>query len=69
MERDEHIAWSKSRALELIDAGDEIGAMSSIVSDMTKGEDTALSIEQIREARDRTLRGDGSLRHWIESLQ
>lgn len=68
MTRDEHVAWCKQRALELIDAGDEIAAMSSIVSDLNKGEGTALSIAQIKEARDRTLRGDGSLRTWIEDL-
>jgi hypothetical protein len=40
MTRDEHLALSKARALEFIDAGDLVNAVSSLGSDLRKHEDT-----------------------------
>lgn len=36
--RDEHLAWCKSRALELLDRGDPPGAIASMISDLGKWE-------------------------------
>ena len=40
MNRDEHLAWCKKRALEHVGAGDLTNAFSSLVSDMQKHEET-----------------------------
>ena len=40
MTRDEHIDWCKQRALEYVDAGDLVSALSSMISDLTKHEET-----------------------------
>jgi hypothetical protein len=39
--RAEHLAWSKTRALEYVDAGDIQSAFSSTTSDLNKHPDTA----------------------------
>lgn len=36
MTRDEHLAWCKKRALEYVDAGDLLNAVTSMGSDMDK---------------------------------
>ncbi len=36
--RDEHLAWRKGRALELLDGGDPAGAVASMISDLGKWE-------------------------------
>jgi len=36
MTRDEHLAWSKQRALEYLDAGDLANAFTSMASDLSK---------------------------------
>lgn len=41
MNRAEHLAWAKARALEYVDRGDTTGAIASMVSDLSKHEDTA----------------------------
>jgi len=38
--RDEHLAWCKQRALELVDAGDLTGAFASMGSDLNKHPET-----------------------------
>jgi hypothetical protein len=40
MTRDEHLTLSKARALEFVDAGDLVNAVSSLGSDLRKHEDT-----------------------------
>ncbi len=40
MDRAEHMAWSKQRALELVDAGDPVQAFTSMASDLGKHDDT-----------------------------
>ena len=44
MNRDEHLAWCKKRALEYLDRGDDQQAFTSMLSDLTKHEDTAKHI-------------------------
>lgn len=68
-DRSGHIAWAKQRALELIDGGDEVGALASIMSDMTKHEETHLSLTQIRDAQEIVVSRAGTLRQWIEDLK
>ena len=40
MTRDEHLAWSKKRALEYVDAGDLTLAVASMASDLKTHPDT-----------------------------
>lgn len=37
----EHFAWAKAQALEYVDAGDPVLAISSLISDLNKHEGTA----------------------------
>lgn len=41
--RAEHLAWCKTRALQYVDAGNLQEAMASMLSDLTKHQDTAPS--------------------------
>jgi hypothetical protein len=41
--RDEHLAWCKQRALEYLDRGDVLNAMTSMLSDLSKHQETKLS--------------------------
>ena len=41
MNRDEHLAWCKERALEIVEAGDLRGAWASMSSDLGKHKGTA----------------------------
>lgn len=40
MTRDEHLAWAKQRAYELLDQGEWVEAMTSMMSDMEKHDET-----------------------------
>lgn len=40
MNRDEHLAWCKQRALEYLNEGDTKGALASMLSDIRKHPDT-----------------------------
>jgi hypothetical protein len=40
MDRNEHLAWAKTRALPYLDAGDTTNAIASFVSDLGKHPDT-----------------------------
>lgn len=40
MNRAEHIAWAKGRAIEYVEAGDPANAWSSLVSDLRKHPET-----------------------------
>lgn len=40
MTRDEHMAWCKKRALEYFDAGDLNNAVTSMLSDLSKHDET-----------------------------
>lgn len=39
MTRDEHLAWCKRRALEYLDEGDVVNALTSMQSDLSKHEE------------------------------
>ena len=41
--RDEHVAWCKQRAREYLDRGDIKNAITSMLSDMGKREDTKVN--------------------------
>ena len=41
MNRQEHLEWCKSRALEYVDDGDNQQAMSSMMSDLRKHDETS----------------------------
>ncbi len=41
MDRHEHLAWCKKRALELVDLGDTNQALTSMMSDLEEHPDTA----------------------------
>jgi hypothetical protein len=40
MTNDEHLAWCKKRALEYLDRGDVTNAIASMLSDLSKHEET-----------------------------
>ncbi len=44
-ERADHLAWCKRRALEYLDSGDVANAVTSMLSDLGKHPETALSAE------------------------
>lgn len=39
-EREQHVAWCKAQALQYLDAGDLRNAVASMMSDMSKRDDT-----------------------------
>lgn len=41
MNRAEHVAWAKGRALEYVDQGDAANALASLTSDLRKHPETA----------------------------
>jgi hypothetical protein len=69
--RDQHLAWCKSRALEILDAGDISGACTSMLSDLTKWTEPLY-----KPATLALLAWDGmmfcktsaAMRHWIEGF-
>ncbi len=40
MERQEHLQWCKDRALEYLDRGDLVNAIASMLSDLSKHDET-----------------------------
>lgn len=71
MTREEHLAWCKSRALEYLDHGDLQNAMSSMLSDMTKHEETntPLLASLLPLAMMEVNNGNApGLRRWIEGF-
>jgi hypothetical protein len=69
--RVEHLAWCKSRAVEILDSGDVAGAIASMSSDITKWSEPLYDAMTLR-----LLQADGALfcstpaqaRHWIEGF-
>ena len=43
MERQEHLDWCKTRALEYLDRGDVSNAVTSMLSDLNKHEETQMN--------------------------
>jgi hypothetical protein len=71
MTRDEHLTLTKARALEFVDAGDIMNAVSSLGSDLRKHEDTnnpALS-GLVAIGMMHVMDGDReAVRRWIEAF-
>ena len=76
MNRSEHLQWCKDRALEYVNAGDNQQAMTSMISDLRKHDETESST-QIAFAlgmiamQSGSQRGDGThllYRHWTQSI-
>jgi hypothetical protein len=70
MNRDEHLAWCKQRALEYVKEGDLTDAVASMISDLGKHPGTAMPGSPVfmlglMEAN----AGDADrVRHWIEGF-
>lgn len=71
MERADHLAWCKRRALEYVDAGDLDQAVASMASDLSKHADfraiagSPLMLIGLGEA----IRGDvPGVRRWVEGF-
>ncbi len=72
MTRAEHLAWAKSRALELVDAGELHQAVASMISDLSKHAGTmpsgpAAGIVMAAGIMD-VDSGPDAVRHWIEGF-
>jgi hypothetical protein len=71
MNRDEHLAWAKRRALEYVDAEDLSGAVVSMTSDLGKHEGFDKSVIAFM-SMDGLLfcipKGADAVRHWIEGF-
>jgi len=61
MTRTEHLAWCKARALDYIAIGDVQGAMLSMMSDLSKHDDTKPGIELMRLSLSAQLTNDRDL--------
>lgn len=70
MTRDEHLAWAKKRALEYLDAGDVVNAITSMGSDLEKHAELKpnqhLLMIGLMYARDYDREG---ARRWIEGFR
>jgi hypothetical protein len=70
-DRDEHLAWAKSRALEILNGGDTVNAFLSIQSDLRKHSELAdhpgLELGALQFVAG-MLRTSESVRRWIEGL-
>ena len=68
--REEHMIWCKMRALEYVDRGDCSNAVASMVSDISKHEETSdktggmLSMMGMMEIE----RGTEAVRRWINGF-
>ncbi len=69
--RTEHLAWVKERALEELDAAGPADAMASVISDMTKHEETGQDIAFFRAAGEftATYPDEAQVRAFIEELK
>jgi hypothetical protein len=69
MDRAQHLAWAKARALEYVERGELANAIASLVSDLGKHE--ALRDADMREgvAISAAANGNGAaVRRWIEGF-
>lgn len=71
MNREEHLAWCKKRALEYLDKGDVQSAIASMMSDLNKHEGTAsqngaINMLGIMHATQHDIPG---ARRWIEGFR
>jgi hypothetical protein len=72
MTRAEHLAWAKQRALEHLDAGDEQGAFTSMISDLRKHDELenhiGLEMGVMLMATGLMIGRPGETRRWIEGF-
>ena len=71
MSRSEHMQWCKNRALEYVDSGDLINAWASMVSDLSKHEETQghVGIELgMMQMMIGGLKTQHEMRHFIEGF-
>ena len=71
MNRAEHLAWAKRRALELVDAGDVKQAAASMIVDLKDHPELVKSItlDDTRRALEVALSGNAAAaRRWIEAF-
>ncbi len=70
-DRDQHLAWCKQRALEILESGDGAGAVASMISDLGKFETPLYDAEIFQFlCADGLLfrRTDAARRNWIEGF-
>jgi hypothetical protein len=67
--RAEHLAWAKQRALEELDRGDSLNAITSMLSDLGKHEELQKSrAVGVMSMVALDARDDRRVRHWIEGF-
>lgn len=67
--REEHLAWCKARALEYLDAGDVANAIASMMSDMTKHQETGCNSHLSMLGLMYAAKNDSAgARRWIEGF-
>lgn len=71
MTREEHLAWAKKRALQILDGGDIQGAIDSLYSDLLKHDElrdhSALPLGTMMLASGH-LKTEKAMRHFIEGF-
>lgn len=70
MTRDEHLAWCKTRALEILAGGDRNGAFASMISDLGKHRELVDSARMLAPlGMFEVVHGSElGLRRWIEGF-
>lgn len=72
MNRQEHLAWSRERALALLNQGERLEAITSMLSDLLKHSGTARAAighsHMLRILGD-TVKTDQFVRAWIEGFR
>lgn len=69
--RDEHLAWCKTRALQILESGDMAGAMASMISDLGNWEKPLYDAHLISTmAMDAMMfrKTTDQMRNWIEGF-
>lgn len=68
--RNEHLAWCKKRALEYVDAGDLLNAVTSMGSDLSKHPETSCNPFLLMVGAMDAQEGDvHAVRRWIEGFR
>jgi hypothetical protein len=69
--RADHLAWCKSRAIEILDAGDAQGAIASMLSDLGKWSEPLydqLTLNLLAMDGMLFCKTADKVRHWIEGF-
>jgi hypothetical protein len=68
--REEHVEWCKARAMEYYNEGDMQSAVTSMVSDMDKREDTKINSALVMLSMTYLLHGSLSdIKRWIQGFR